>query len=51
MLVVLDGKNDRGYFYCPNGNLPDGVWSTHRMAVVERISNSSLQQRCLVCDH
>jgi hypothetical protein len=38
MLVVMDGKNDYGRFYGPNGNLPDDVWSIRRMAVVERIS-------------
>lgn len=38
MLVVMDGKNDYGRFYGPNGNLPDDAWSIRRMAVIERIS-------------
>jgi hypothetical protein len=38
MLVVMDGKNDYGRYYGPNGDLPEDVWSIRRMAVVERIS-------------
>jgi hypothetical protein len=38
MLVVMDGKNDYGRFYGPDGNLPDDVWSIRRTAVIERVS-------------
>ena len=49
MLCVMDGKNDYGHFYGPNGNLPDDVWSMRRMAAAQRgHSISRLEELCVL---